>query len=369
MTQAFAPDWFSAPGSTLTMLMARERRSTAELARCLNRDTSFVLRLISGTEPIEGATAQMLSDNLGGTPAFWKTRQEKFEQALDRAASAVSADTAKSWLRTLPMKELSDAGWLTITSKSNTLHAALTYFNVMSPEEWRGRYAEHATKFSYRTSETFQSKLGALAAWLRQGELQAAGVTCAKWNAEEFRKVLMKIRGLTRLKEPAMFVGQLRGLCAQAGVAVVFVKAPAGCRASGATRFIRPDKAMIILSFRHLSDDHFWFSFYHEAAHLLLHGPSATFVDGEAAEETVKEREANAFAAGALIPLEHQDRLFALRATVNDVVRFAVTIGIAPGVVVGQLQHHGLIGPHQLNGLKRRYNWEQVLAAVTKLTP
>jgi hypothetical protein len=39
---------------------------------------------------------------------------------------------------------------------------------------------------------------------------------------------------------------------------------------------ISPNKAMVILSFRYLSDDHFWFTFFHEIAHLLLHNASLT---------------------------------------------------------------------------------------------
>jgi len=366
MSQQFAPDWFSPPGSTVEMLMARQNVSSRELARRMNADSAFVLRIISGTEPIEVGVAKCLAAVLGGTPSFWTARQSKFEAALDRTASKLSPESARTWLRTLPLKDMKDAGWIACHSKSNLLQAALAYFSVTTPDEWRDRYAAHATTFSYRTSEAFESKLGALAAWLRQGELQASGVSCGTWNPTKFKEALRVIRGLTRLKEPARFIGRLRSLCAAAGVAVVFLKAPTGCRASGATRFITPDKAMIILSFRHLSDDHFWFSFYHEAGHLLLHSSRETFVDGEAAEVTKKEREANAFAACSLIPMSEHERMLSLRG-MNAVVRFAVSLGVAPGVVVGQLQHHDVIGPGQLNGLKRRYTWDQVQSAIAEL--
>lgn len=362
------PDWFSTPGTTVAMLMARQNVSAGELARRMSKDNSFVLRLLSGTEKIEAPVAQLLSANLGGSPTFWTSRQEKFEHALDRTARSLSPDVAKAWLKTLPLKDMNADGWIAPSSKANTLQAALAYFSVTGPEEWRERYTAHATQFSYRTSDAYESKLGALSAWLRQGELQASGMACEKWEAAGFREALRSIRGLTRLKEPAMFVGRLRALCAAVGVAVVFVRAPAGCRASGATRFITSEKAMIILSFRHLSDDHFWFSFFHEAGHLLLHGPGSTFIDGDAAEDTVKEREANAFAASLLVPMNEHERMLELGATVNDVVRFAVSIGISPGIVVGQLQHLRMLSPSQLNGLKRRYTWEQVQHAVANLT-
>ncbi len=367
MTSEFAPEWFSPPGSTLSMMMARRGLSTRELATKLQEDIAFVLRLLAGTERIEKQVANLLAENVGATSKFWMSRQAKYDTALNKTARNIGSDVAAAWLRSLPLKDMRSAGWIVPTGEYS-LPAALAYFGVTGPDEWRERYADHATKYSYRTSQTFESKLGALAAWLRQGELQAAGITCAKWDLETFRSALVEIRQLTRLKSPLMFMAKLRAYCASSGVAVVFIKAPAGCRASGATRFISRDKAMLMLSFRHLSDDHFWFSFFHEAGHLLLHGHDSTFVDGDAAETTEKEKEANLFAAGTLIPLPERGRLDGLRASVNGVVRFAVSIGISPGIVVGQMQHERLLGPSQLNGLKRRYTWDEVQKAVEQLS-
>ncbi len=127
-------------------------------------------------------------------------------------------------------------------------------------------------------------------------------------------------------------------------------------------RFISPDKAMVIVSFRYLSDDHFWFTFFHEIGHLILHRAS-TFVDGEAVLESDRERQANEFAAGVLIPLDRRDELAALSPRTENVVRFAVSIGVSRGIVVGQLQHLGIIGHGKLNSLKRRYKPEEISAA------
>lgn len=369
MNQDFKPDWFSPPGSTLAMLMVQQGLSTIDLAERLGRDVTFVLRLLSGTERIDGYVASQLASSVGATAAFWRCRQAKFEDALTRTASSIPPESASEWLRSLPIREMVAAGWIGSTTHEQALRASLAYFGVMDPDEWRDRYAAHATKYAYRSSQTFASKLGALAAWLRQAELQAVGTPCAKWDPERFLTELEAIRGLTRLKSPSLFLRRLRSHCAAAGVAVVFIKAPAGCRASGATRFMSHDKAVMILSFRHLSDDHFWFSFFHEAGHLLLHKPEETFVDGDAAETTEKEREANAFAAGMLIPLSEHERLLDLKANVDQIVRFAVSIGVSPGIIVGQLQHHGIIGHAQFNGLKRRYTWGEVQQAIAELTP
>jgi plasmid maintenance system antidote protein VapI len=364
MAERFTPDWFSRPGDTIAALLARQRGDARTLAAAMGKDKLFVLRLIGGTERIDAAMAAELSRVLGGSASFWDRRQRHFDAALSRIAGTVDQGEARAWVRKLPLKEMQQAGWLGEVAATTPLKAAMAYFGVANAAEWREQYTEFATRFAYRSSSAFETKVGSLAAWLRQGELEARQVPCSAWQPEAFRRVLADVRGLTRLKEPRAFLAKLRMACASTGVAVVFVRAPSGCRASGATRFIAPDKAMIILSFRHLSDDHFWFSFFHEAGHLLLHGRDATFIDGAAAEETEREKEANAFAAGQLIPAARHEELLELAPRMKEVVRFAVSIGIASGIVVGQLQHQGIIGRNQLNGLKRRYTWEQIRAAL-----
>ena len=218
--------------------------------------------------------------------------------------------------------------------------------------------AEAQSGPAFRTSPSFDSRPAAVAAWLRQGEIESEGIDCSPWNPRRFEETLPSIRPLTREKVPSRFIPELRKLCAASGVAVAFVRAPNGCRASGATRFLSKDKALLLLSFRYLSDDQFWFSFFHEAGHLLLHGENGFFLEGVESPETAEEREANEFAGRTLVPPEFQQTLLDLPVDGRKVIRFARRIGVSPGIVVGQLQHHGRFKHRQLNNLKRRFRWE-----------
>ncbi len=360
---AFQPNWFSRPGDTLSAILNKREMTPDALAKCMGRDAGVIHGLLSGNIVIDKPIAGLLAKCVGGSVSFWTTRQAQFERDLNRAAEALPVDQGKSWLRTLPIKEMVDSGWIPASKQArDTLKYSLAYFDVTDPNEWRERYTAFQNSFSFRTSPTFESKLGALAAWLRQAEIHASRMKCALWDAAGLRARLDAMRVLAKATNLAYFIPQLRALCAEVGVAIVFLKAPAGCRASGATRFLSSTKAMIVLSFRYLSNDQFWFSFFHEIGHLLLHGIEATFVDGEAADLTDREAEANAFSEGVLIPRERQDELLKLPCRAKDVTRFAVSIGVSPGIVVGQMQHRGLIGPYQLNGLKRRYGWDEVRA-------
>ena len=129
-------------------------------------------------------------------------------------------------------------------------------------------------------------------------------------------------------------------------------------RLSGATRWLSSDKALIVQSLRYRTDDQFWFTFFHEAAHVLLHGKRARFVDEADAERTPEEDAADCFAADHLTPLAAYRQLAeASSPSEAQIVAFAETIGIAPGLVVGRLQHDGVIPFDRFQDLKRKFRF------------
>ena len=363
---SFQPDWFSKPGETLLTLMERHELTSEALATKLGCSTAVVRGLLSGTVAIDGNLAAALSKHVGGTPKFWQVRQEKYQGALSRAAKAVPEKTAADWIKKFPRADMAKYGGIEQPrARDELIKAYLAYFGVNDPAEWEDRYADFLKVAAFRTSPTFKSKVGPLSTWLRQGEIEAAQLQCAHWNPKALRKRLEELRVFTKAKNPAYFLPRMRRICAEEGVAVVFVRAPSGCAASGATRFVSPKKAMVILSFRYLSDDHFWFTFFHEIGHLLLHKENLTFIDGEESFSNKMEREANDFSERVLIPESWREELMDLEPTREAIIRFAYSVGVSAGIVVGQLQHHKVIGQHQMNFLKRRFDWQQVKSAVS----
>lgn len=116
---------------------------------------------------------------------------------------------------------------------------------------------------------------------------------------------------------------------------------------------------MLLLSLRYRSDDHLWFTVFHELGHLVLHSGGA-FVDEDSNAGDEHEIEADLFASEAIIPPARDSELLALPPRHRDVTRFAVSIGIAPGLVVGQLQHRGLLPRDRLNFLKRKFDLGEI---------
>jgi len=169
--------------------------------------------------------------------------------------------------------------------------------------------------------------------------------------------VLSELRALTNEIEPDVFIPQLVGTCAQAGVAVVFAPTPKGCPVSGATRWLSSDKALLMLSLRHATNDHLWFAFFHEAGHLLLHGKKMMFLETKGLDGK-QEQQADKFACNLLIPPAYAKQLPTLEKTYAAVKQFAVEADVASAIVVGRMQKEGYLSWALLNKCKVRYKWK-----------
>lgn len=352
--KTFCPDWASAPGETIADILRERSISVEEFAERLGQPKTMAMDLLSGRSAITIGLARKLERVLGGSIEFWMARDFQYRQQI-----ADPGESTNAWVRELPLGEMVKFGWLKPAPKrSEELAACLRFFDVPNTAVWHRQYAPLEEKFLFKKSPSFESRPAAVAAWLRQGEIMAGDMRCAPWNTRGFEAGLASIRPLTREKDPKRFVPMLQNACASMGVAVAIVRSPTGCPASGATRFITEDKALLLLSFRHLSDDQFWFSFFHEAGHLILHGRREVFIEGLEVTSSTEEDEANEFASAILIPPQHHPELLRLRQNKFDLVRFARRMGVSPGIVVGQLQHYGKLRHNHFHGLKRHYKWE-----------
>lgn len=354
LSTEFNPAWASPPGETVRALAQRKGLTQAAVARALGVADSDVSRVLNGDLPINDARAERLSTYIGASTRFWVTREYQYRQAL----KSIQEET-RAWVSSLPLGDMAKFGWLeAASSAADKLHHAFAFFGVSSVDEWRDAwFSERAGLTAYRSSPVFTTQAAAAAAWLRQGELAASQIRTVQWSRADFQSLLPELKQLTRIHKPAEFLPQLQHKCAACGVAVVIVRAPRGCPASGATR-VRNGRAILQLSARYLRDDSFWFTFFHEAGHLVLHEDRLFLEWPEKRDlDEKEEHEANDFAGKMLIPPSQEAALRNLPHEYKSIMRFARNLSVSPGIVVGQLQHRGLVPREKLNFLKKRYTW------------
>jgi Zn-dependent peptidase ImmA (M78 family)/plasmid maintenance system antidote protein VapI len=365
MNQRSTSDWFSKPGDSIRFMMHRRGVSAAALGNSLEGGINTLRAVYDGTRAIDENLAKAFASSLGGSKAFWLKRQENFETALARAVAAAAKTESDAWLRLVPSPSgAKKPAKMTEARLHEELRCRLVYFNVPKLDAWERRYGETIGATRFRSSKAFSSSEEAVLLWLRRGEMEAELARTMQWKPGNLRDRIEAIRKLTKVSNPRRFLPSLKSLLAEVGVALVVVKAPTGCRASGATRMVSPDKAMLLMSFRHRADDQFWFTLFHEIGHLILH-QAATFVDGDTiSNDDTKEKEANDFASFCIVPMDRTEQLEEIAPSRSAIIRFSVSIGISPGLTVGQMQHRNIIGHNRLNHLKRRWTWEEIEPAL-----
>ena len=352
----YSPDYVVHPGEVLEETLEAYGMSQTELARRTGISTKTLSQVVNGKAPVTPDTAIQLERVLGVSAATWTNLNANYSLAMARQTMRQNLEDYGEWIEGFPYSDLVGLGFAEPASSIAERAAhLLDFFGVADKEGWSRQYGSLQPQTAFRRSHAFSTSLYAVATWLRIAELRAQEADSEPFDAGRFAHALLSIRGMTR--EPAdVFAPAMQVKCAESGVALVFVGELKGTHVSGAARWLSPSKALVALSLRHKTDDHFWFSFFHEAGHILRDSKKKVFVDGLEAYMCDEEK-ADRFACNIMIPEEHYVRFTDEGAlTERAVLAFADEEGIAPGIVVGRLQHDKhLPFNSRLNHLKRKF--------------
>jgi HTH-type transcriptional regulator/antitoxin HigA len=355
----YYPDVVSPPGETLLEAIEERGISQADLAQRMGRPKKTINEIIQGKTAITPDTALQLDRVLGIPARFWNNLEQQYRHFLIQQEEKNRLSNQVEWLQNFPLREMINRGWIqAFDDDVQQLRELLSFFGVASLDAWETVWGQ--VQVAFRKTPAFESDRYALFAWLRQGEVEALDIKCQSYSEKVFRETLVEIRRLT-VEPPQIFQPELVRLCAEAGVAVAFIPQLPKARVSGATRWLSSDKALIQLSLRYKTDDHLWFSFFHEAGHIVRHGKRQVFLEGDNMNN-VEEQEANDFASKILIPpTELKNFLKKLRPgyypSKQAIQVFAHKLGIAPGIVVGRLQHDEYLPYSHCNDLKQTFRW------------
>ena len=282
------------------------------------------------------------------------------------AQQPAKAPTLSEWSRLFPLKVMRKFQF-TLTEGVSDAQVLLDFFGVRSAEAWRSKW--DAQPVAFRQTQVFDHRKEAISAWVREAEIEAARLDLAEFDEARLRSSLEQLRQLT-LRKVGEALEEAIAICSKAGVALVFVPGLPGTRISGCARWLDEKHALIGLTIRYKTDDQFWFTFFHEVAHILLHRGLQTFVIDNAAKEmgdevvdkdmSKYEEEADRFSAETLIPpkaLAEFLRLHGKTLTSEEIYEFAEAIGIGPGIVIGRLQHDKVLEHWQGNEFKQNLDW------------
>lgn len=358
VNQDIWPDIAIHPGETVADLIEQRGLTQAKVAELMGRPPQVINEIVRGKKNITAETAVGLEAVLDMPAQFWTNLQAIYDNTRAHIAERTKLEAQVPLLNSFRYNELVRRGWVEhAKDKTERVRVLCKYLGVASLHQ-------HAATLpaSFRITGGSRYSDEALAVWLRRGELLARDMELPGFDRDRFRDVLPQIRRLTT-ESPEVFRPRMADLCESAGVALVFVQELPKVGANGVTRWLHTGNPLIQLNLKWKWADILWFTFFHEAGHVMQPKRHDVMHYGKRqATDTRYESEANQFASDILIPpdrwryIKHEAGLYLPRARVAELAR---EVGIDPGIIVGRLQHERVIRHSEMNNLRRQYVWAE----------
>jgi len=345
---AMTPD-YRTPAQLIEAHLQARGWTQRVLALVLGTDQTAVSKIMNGTKPINAQLALTLQAVLG-IPAEQLLHLQK-EYELAKAKIEVRIDpglpTRATLFGELPVTEMIKRGWLDgITDIRNVekLEAALCkFFGVTSVDQIE--ILPHAAKKTNVSGPATPAQI----AWLYRVKRIAEDILVAKYSHNALRETLNKFSLLLGGAEQVRRVPRMLMEC---GVRFVIVESLPSAKIDGVCFWLDEKSPVIGMTLRYDRIDNFWFVLRHECEHVLRgHGQSAAMLDwdlegeraGTSSDVPEEERIANVAAQEFCVPQSALNRFIARKAPFfaqRDILGFASTVKVHPGLVAGQLQHH-----------------------------
>ena len=229
---------------------------------------------------------------------FWMNHQRSYDEFIVREKRKVTIEEAVPWAKHFPLTDMINKGWLPqVSSIQEKTMELLAFFGFSNHKAWEEYYFKQQLKVAFRISLSQIQEPYAISAWLRKGELQAAELEANDYSEKKFKEILPGLKYILA-KHPQGSFNQLQQKCLEAGVKVVQTPVIKKAPISGSTRWLN-NTPLIQLTDHYPHNDSFWFTFFHEAGHIILHGKKDIFLEkvDYSDKDLKKEREADEFAS------------------------------------------------------------------------
>jgi len=332
------------PGETLVEKLEEMGMGSKEFAIRTGKPEKTISSVLNGKSAITPDMAIQF-ENVTKIPAhFWMNSQRGYDEYLAREKQKKIIEEAVEWFKCFPIAEMVKKEWIkTQKTTHEKVSELLSFFGISNHLAWENLYLNQQLKVAFRISLAHTQEPHSISAWLRRGELQSAELPTNNYSEKIFKDLLPEIKKIMA-KQPDDFYVQLQNCCLDAGVKVVFTPCIKKAPINGCTRWIN-DTPLIQLSGRYKRNDGFWFTFFHEAGHIVLHGKKDVFLEIDDFKKDVdKEKEADDFAIKWTLS-EEEEREITHHSVITekDIIRFAKKFNTHPAIIIGRLQHKGMI--------------------------
>lgn len=335
------------PGETIKEQLSFRSMSQKEFALRMGLTEKHVTNLLKGRVQLTSNVAMRLESVLGVPAVFWENLEALYRETLLKVEAENQLEADVEIAKKLPCPDMVKNGWISSSKNSYDKVVILRKFFEVSTLQLINNPA--INRIACRRFSSGDKSDYSLLAWAQQAKIEARNCNTAPINISGLKKIIPTIRSMS-VSSPEVFCPELRNLFSDNGIALIFLPHIKDSALHGAS-FYDGKKIVVGLTVRGKYADKFWFSLFHEIAHIIYgHIGQANGTSDD------DEKKADLFARETLVPSESlksfvQDRIF----TTDALIQFADSINIDVGILVGRLQHDGVIRHNQFNNLKRQY--------------
>ncbi|MFA9371003.1 MAG: ImmA/IrrE family metallo-endopeptidase [Labilibaculum antarcticum] len=333
------------PAVTLNEKLEEMGMSRKEFALRTGKPEKTIIAVLKEESSLTPEMA-ILFENVTKIPAnFWIKKQARYNEFIARQKQEEVISKATEWAKEFPYAEMAKNNWIVSTRKTEEKSKnLLKFFGIASANAWENLYVKSKLKVAAYTSLKQTHEAHAISAWLRQGELQAKEISAPEFSSTILKQNMEPMRQLM-VDQPINFFSQLQNLCLEAGIVLLFTPKLPKVPLSGSTRWIN-NKPLIQLTARYKKNDSFWFTFFHELGHILLHGKKYISLENVdfAASDPKKEEEAHNFAVSKTFTIDQENEVLQNHTlTEQHIIEYAKKFNTHPAMIIGRLQFKKLI--------------------------
>jgi len=346
------------PGSYIADIIEDMEISQAEFAARMGTTTKTLSCLLNGQANISNDLAKKLSVMLGTSIDIWLNLQSTYDKKLIEIQQVKDFEEQEEVAKAIDYKYFVElAGLPSAKSMRERVANLCKYFKISDLRIM----LEPDFLVNYRTgiSNISEKNIINSKAWIQTAINVSQSIETESYNPEKLKSYLPEIRSMT-IQKPEVFLPRMREIFAQCGVAFVLLPHLKNSGVNGAVKWMNDERVVLAINNRGLDADKFWFSLFHEIRHVLQRKIKTVFVsynEKEMMDANDKlEADANNFASNYLISVAALRRFAPSKYTSdNEIVAFANSIGIHPGIVAGRLQHEKIIPQNRCSKLKEKY--------------
>lgn len=341
-----SPEFIIHPGETLAEAIEVRAMSQKELAIRTGVSEKHVSTVINGQKNITPTFAKKLEYALGVSAEFWTNLQANYDRLL-LEYKTIKGVTEEELTVVKKLKELFSywlaQGWIEPSENPNPITDVIECRKLLGVS-----CLENIPKLTYNAAYRKHAKANVdayiLYAWQRTCELLAKNSARANTlDLDRLRASVPKIKQVMSLSQDQI-QSQLQQIFADCGVAFCVVPHFKGAPVQGFIKKTVEGALILCVTLRQKFADVFWFTLFHEVAHILNGDAKREFVDFDSVSED-SERKADDQAEAFLIDAQAyaaftRDKRYCEASRISA---FAKSQGVPEYIVQGRLMKDKLL--------------------------